>query len=257
MRAVALAQGPNGETLTSLLKKNCPSGNSIASLPQAELEKYLTPEEATIVRRHRQLRDTPITILNLNASIGYKKFSYLNPVDFSELSRKTVPFAVSAALGFNRRASAPFFGFGYEYKRDYKAADERVLCPAPAAPPPTECKSSEFDAPNENIDHTAFALVRTANLFGIPALMSRKARQDDAVDPAAQDRKFMPVVEFKAAYDVKDKTFSFAAPIYFFLDNDKQFKGGFRTAWQQGRGTEPDRLKFSFFVVKSFDFFGL
>jgi len=246
-----------GEASTAYRKNLCHFGQSAASLTQEELRKFLSPEKAAAVHAHRALRDSPIKILNLSASIGYKKFSYLKPTDFSEQGDKTVPFSLSVAYGINPNAEAPFYGFGYTYKRDYRAADDRIFCPAPSGTAPIECKSDKFDPPTRNIDHSVFGLVRTTNLFGIPAALSRKTRGQRKDDMDIVSPRFMPIVEIKATYDIHDKIFGVSLPVYIFLDKDKQFKGGFRTEWQQGTGAEKDQLKFSFFVVKSFDFFGL
>jgi hypothetical protein len=246
-----------GEGSTAYRKNLCHFGTPVSSLTEEDLRRFLTPEKAATVHAHRALRDSPIKILNLSASIGYKKFSYLKPSDFSEHSDKTVPFSLSVAYGINPNAEAPFYGFGYTYKRDYKAADDRIFCPLPGGPAPIECKSDKFDPPKRNIDHSVFGLVRTTNLFGIPAALSRKTKAQDKDDTDVAPSQFMPIVEIKATYDIQDKIFGVSVPVYIFLDKDKQFKGGFRTEWQQGTGTEKDRVKFSFFVVKSFDFFGL
>lgn len=186
-----------------------------------------------------------LVLLNFSASIGNKKFAYLDPASFADASKQRTPYALSASIGYQPSRTAPFLAAGFEYKQDYKAGSERFACP-PGATTPDGCKYEIFDAPTSDRSHAAFALVRFANVLG------GKAATLDA--PGTMG----PVLEIKGAYDFVEKRFGISAPLYFLLDADGSTKGGVRFEWQE-RGDDPkeDRTRFSVFVTKSFGFMDL
>lgn len=225
--------------------KDCWRGD-LAGAPAGELEKYLTPAEIAAIKGEEvAAARRPIWIINATGSLGYGRYTYFSPATFEKSKDNKLSYAVSVSAGVNPAKGAPFLGLGYEYKREFEAQDKRVVCPASAAPPATtECEYKVFDAPGKNISHSAFALVRVADLFHAV----RKERGFRL--PAA--------FEVKAAYDIHDKIFGLTAPVYFLLDEDGGFRGGTKFSWADGTAeSNKDEFKVSVFVVKSFDFFGL
>jgi hypothetical protein len=54
------------------------------------LSRFLNREQVQAVLSHADLRNQPISVLNISASIGRKVFDHLNPGDFSKQS-ETAP----------------------------------------------------------------------------------------------------------------------------------------------------------------------
>jgi hypothetical protein len=233
-----------GQLQQDFIEKTCKPFNNVLKMAKDQQDQ-LTPEEVAALRAIEKVLDRQdIYILNVAASFGYKKFDYFNLGDFAEQNAQRYPVSISVSWGLNSGKDQPFFGVGYQHKRDYKEADKRVVCPvlAPGASQ-LECKNAVFDLPKRNVDHTLFALVRTGNMFG---RITTKAGN------------WAPMFELKVGYDFEDKAWGVSAPLYLFLDKDKTFKGGVRVAWQQaGKGETEDKFKAAFFIVKSFDYFGL
>lgn len=220
---------------------HCGSGTAVHLLKPEMLSRFLLPDEVAAVLGHTQLRNSPLSVLNISASIGRKVYDYLDPSDFSALSETRVPFAFSIAYGRNANATAPFWGVGYEFKRSFGAGEERTLCPAPSGPVPVACKTGTFDAPERETIHKVFAMVRSTRLFGDP-----------------RSGKLAPAVEFRAAYDIENKALGFTLPVFVLLDGDGSAKGGFRLTvdetFDDGKDAE---IGFGVFITKSFDFFSL
>lgn len=157
------------------------------------------------------VRDT-LQLLNLNASIGVENFSYRDPATFVEQESRRTSYAVSASYGHMTASNRTFFAIGGEYRRRYKAPDERILCPAPTTPGPTECIEDAFAPPTRHTELNLFGLARTMFHLG-------------------RDRAFPIAVEIRATYDARNDVFGVEAPIYFLQGAGGGLRGGFRIGW--------------------------
>ncbi len=245
--------GPRQQQLQqAFLSSTCvaPTAAKICTTPELlKLGLLDATEERALCDPQEKADERDLWIFNLNGSIGYNEFSYLDPSDFSSQKTDRTSFAFSAGAGWHPGEDQPFFAAGYQYKRDFEASKSKILCPASSPDDPFLCRQSAFAAPKRNVDHNIFGLVRSANIFG----------------PNDEDKpNLAPIVELRGKYDIKDKLFGVSLPIYLFLDKDKSFKGGVRVDWEerieeQEDGSEiiEDDFTFGVFIAKSFDFLGV
>jgi hypothetical protein len=246
---LALLDGPNDNTARyALLDKECFKSTVLEQRPEGYKKKFVTAADQNKIDgiAGDLIGERSLTILNVSGSIGYKKFTYLDGISFAENARKTTPFSLSATIGYHDHRTAPLIAIGYEYKRDYKAADKRVLCPVGTGTTPVECKFEIFDKPKDDNSHTLFGLARFRNLFAIGS-----KDRSTATKPA----KSGAVLEIKGAYNFHDKIFGISVPLYFLLDKEGEVKAGVRMDWEEkGSNPDKDQLRFGVFVTKSFGF---
>ena len=248
--AYALLQaGPQGTPSLEVAQKNferhyCEEGGDWPGLPVATLRRFLSPAEVAAVKGEEFAQaGEPIKLLNLSGSVGYREFKFLSPTTFVENKKKEMTYAFSISGGYIAGRGQPFFGGGYEYKRDFTEKPKRVVCPAATAGLPTSCPFKVFDAPERDISHNVFALVRIADLF-----------------PREEPNKFrLPIaLEVRAGYDIHDKILGVSVPVYFLFDDKGGFRGGAKFDWaNRSADSKKDEFKFGIFVVKSFDLFHL
>jgi hypothetical protein len=173
-------------------------------------------------------------LISVAAGLGVEDFEFLDPQSFSEDEVRKTSYYASAVLGILPRDSATFFSIGGEYRRSYKAPDQRILCPPSVAGSPIECTQAIFGPPARNIDENLFGSLRTLNLFGLTGARSPF------------------VLEVKAAYDLKDDVVGLEIPIYALLDAKGQFRGGVRFGWD----SDKDDVRVGLFVGVPFSFTG-
>lgn len=234
------------EERSAFVREKCGTDGDVAGLDPEKLALYASPTDVRLIKRDETAHaETSVSILNVSASIGYNEYSFFSPLTFAESKDEKLSYAFSASFGINPSRGAPFFGAGYEYKREYEAPDKKIVCPVNANPAvPLECKSAVFGAPERNISHNVFALVRVADMF--PSTRT--------------DSRFrLPIAfEVRGAYDFHDKIFGLSVPIYFLFDDKGGFRGGAKFDWaNRTEDSSEDEFKLGIFVVKSFDFFGL
>ncbi len=179
--------------------------------------------------------EIPVILWDLNAAVGVNDFSFRDPLTFAEQEVRRTPYSFSASIGYLGGSRSPFIAAGIEHRRSYKAQNQRTLCPPPPPAGVIECTRDEFGPPTRNIDTTAFALVRTLNLFGLTGGNSAVA------------------LEIRAAYDIEDDVFGLEMPIYMVLDDKGRFRAGVRFGWD----TDERRLAVGVFIGAAFDFLQL
>jgi hypothetical protein len=224
---------------------NCSPEAGILNLPEATLVRLgkLGTGDLTAIRDyHRRRRNRDIAVLNLTGSIGYAHFGYFDPISFLEEKANKTSYSFSLSAGIHPAKTAPFFGAGYEYKREFKAGDKQVICPAAAGTAPITCRNEVFAAPTADTSHNIFALVRYADF----------SETDSA-------RFRIPLaIELRAAYDIKDNIFGIVVPAYFLMGEDKSFRGGVKFSWaERTKDSRRDEFKFGVFIVKALDLFAL
>lgn len=223
---------------TDFLAAKCPGAKGVRKLSEETLDEmaklgYFTPGQLETVRKYRQrIKRTPLLLLNVAGSMGYNSYASLNQADFSKRKTERMPYAISVSGGVSLGRGRPYLAAGYQLRVDYEDAQKRVVCPASPTPPANNpCQYQIFDLPKENIDHSAFALMRIGGPFSIGA--------------------GTPMIEVKVAYDFQDRVWGVDMPVYFFVDKDKSLRGGVRLSWEErGNDPEKDTLRFGIFVVK-------
>jgi hypothetical protein len=179
--------------------------------------------------------EIPVILWDINAAVGVNEFSFRDPLTFTEQEVRRTPYSFSASIGYLGGSRSPFIAAGIERRRSYKAPNQRTLCPPPAPVGTTECTRDEFGPPARNDDTSAFALIRTLNLFGLTGANS----------PVA--------LEIRAAYDIEDDVFGVEMPVYMVLDDKGRFRAGVRLGWD----TDDRRLAVGVFIGAAFDFLQL
>ena len=192
--------------------------------------------EAIVGYRERK-RTQPLVLLNVTGSVGVRDYSSLNPGDFSDRKTERTSMAFNLTGGVSFGNTGLFLGGGYQYRRDYKDAEKREVCPAGST---TGCRTEIFDLPKADIDNSAFAVLRF------------RGPQVGIANGTA------PIVEVKVAYDFQDKLWGVQIPIYFVTDEEGGLRGGLRFTYES-RGNDPNKqtTTFGVFMVKSFDQLGL
>jgi hypothetical protein len=175
----------------------------------------------------------PVWFLGFSAAVGRKNFDYRNLADFAEAKARRTEFAFSGYLGVNPNHRPFYLGAGYEYRRAYKDAKSRSLCPPAAAGAPQECFTGAFAEPERNVDSAVFAVARWQGQL-----------------PIDDDHKVPIGIALKASYDTKDKVFGIGLPIYLFSDG-KGLRGGVRLDWQDVDDKD-ERLRFGLFIGTAF-----
>jgi hypothetical protein len=239
------AAKPEGER-ADFEREKCGTAGDVAGLPEAFLGLHAAPDDVRLIKSDETAHArTSVSILNISAELGYNEYEFFSASDFSEGKEDKLSYAVSVSYGINPSRSSPFFGAGYEYKREFEAPDKKTICPASNNPgSPVECKSAVFGEPEKKVSHNVFALARYADFF--------KSNRTDS-------RTRLPIAaEVRLGYDLHDKILGASVPVYFLLDDKGGFRGGVRFDWANGtKDSSADEFKFGVFVVKSFDFFGL
>lgn len=195
---------------------------------------YATAAEMRELRDEGFL-DTNVWMVGGTLGVGYADFKFRDQQSFAELSSTETPYNISAFAGVSPSSSPSYFGVGYEYKIQYKDADEQTFCPAGSAVTPVECFTSPFLSPVMDVDSTVFLVARRQHEFRLGGAKS------------------LPVgVELKLAYDLKDDVIGASLPIYFLADKEAGLRGGIRLDWQD----DGDRdVVFGVFVATAFDLF--
>jgi hypothetical protein len=156
---------------------------------------------------------------------GIEDFEFRDPASFQEAERRRTSYYGALNLGYIPPSGATFVSLGYEYRRSWEAPSERILCP-PAPPGQVgECVQGVFGPPERDIDHAIYGGIRTLNLFGLTG-----------ASPFA--------IEIKAAYDIEDDVVGVQVPVYFFVDEERKFRGGLKFGWD----SKADDVRVGLFV---------
>ena len=180
--------------------------------------------------------DSPVWFVGASATVGTRNFDYRSIQDFAEQDSDRTEYALSLFGGVNPDSRPLYLGLGFEYRRQYEAADSRTLCQPATGGAPQECFTAAFAAPERDIDSSLFAV----------------ARWKWDVD-LGRDLRFPLGIAVKAAYDLEDRVFGVGVPVYFFSDSSG-LRGGVRFDWQD---VEDDDARFGFriFVGTPFELF--
>jgi len=173
----------------------------------------------------------PLWTWSLSGSVGIEEFKFRDAITLGEREGTRTSYAASAAVG--RIAGNVFVGAGAEYRRRYKAPDDRILCPAPAGGAPTECFEGAFAPPERMNEANVFGVFRTA-FFLQPG------------------NRFPVALELRGTYDINNDVVGIEAPIYLFQAGDGNLRGGIRFGWD----SEEDDVRAAVFIGVPFDLGG-
>jgi hypothetical protein len=168
-------------------------------------------------------------VVSASAAINVDDFDYLDPVSFNKQTKRQTGFALNGSAGILTASGLSYVGLGAKLARSYESPDKRILCKS-ATPTPFECVQDIFGPPQKKDSAGVFAVFRTiAPLAGSSPL----------------------ALEIKPAYDFEQRVFSVEAPIYFFLDSDRKFRGGTILSWN----SKDKKVGLGLFIGAPFDLF--
>ena len=185
-----------------------------AHLKGSEFGEYLSKEEMKTLK-DGAWENTPLWLYGLSASIGHKKFDYMDSTSFSELSKTKIPWAISVQGGVNPNSTPLYFGGGYEYKVSYDAAKDSAKCQNSDEPILT-CETGAFAPPEKKT---------TSSLFAVARMKTRWVPFGQNSEPLG--------LEFKVSYDLKKEVMSVNVPVYLF--SDKGLRGGIKLNWDDDK----------------------
>lgn len=172
--------------------------------------------------------ETRYTILQGTFGFDVNDFKWRDPATFTLSEPRRTSYHASGSIGRMPNGST-FYAVGFRYERGFEAPKNRIFCQA-AAPAPFECIQGAFGPPERNVDTSVFGLLRRLNPFGASLPMA---------------------MELRLAYDVEDDVFSVQAPLYFFLDSKRRYRGGIIAGWD----SHNEDFRVGVFVGVPFDLF--
>lgn len=168
----------------------------------------------------------------LEGSVGYRKYSFLDPVAGVKGEKEKVPWGVKGFLSLLPRASLSSVTGALEYQRSWKEGDPIALCP-PASATAFSCPVGPGGAPK--LQEKLLSSLEYRRQFQIGG--------DDA---------FLKTAGFSAqfTYDWESDDWGVDVPIYLVPNDKGQMIGGLRFGY-----TSKDELVAGIFVGTSFSIF--
>lgn len=195
----------------------------------AFIEKYASPQLAD---RFYELGfpAAPSFAFGLEGSIGYKKYSYFDPVTLTEGESSKVPLGAKAFLTWFPNASLTAITGSLEYQRAFSEKKSSVLCPVGGVAP-VRCVNGPIGAPGRN-----------SSLLG--ALEYRRQ--------FVLKNLWIPAVGIapQITYDFLQEKGGFDLPVYVVPDAKGNLLGGLRFGYR----TDTEDLVVGVFVGSAFSF---
>ena len=198
---------------------------------QGILSKYLTKEEYESYLSGG-FPDRSAFVFGLNASVGYKKLTYLDAMSGTKNMESHVPWSVGGYVTWLPNLTATSLTFGVDYQQAWKEQTTGTVCPVAVPPTATLCATGAVGAPT--LQRKVLLSVGGRKLF-------------------ATDISLLPTIGVapQFTYDANADQVGIDVPIYLVSDDKKGLVGGISTGWAN-KGTG---FTVGVFVGSSFSIF--
>jgi hypothetical protein len=151
----------------------------------------------------------------LHATIGYDKFSYVDPATLAKGEDKKTGWGVGASFTNYFRKTPTALTITLDYEVAFEEQDEQIFCPFNAGPGSVACVEDHAGPPK--LDRSVKFGVNVRHRFA-----DSKGKSRIAVGPSV-------------TYDVTDDVWGLELPIYFIPGKDETLTGGFKVGYRSDR----------------------
>jgi hypothetical protein len=244
-KAEQICRSKAGEERTSLIGQLGPNPNQSATeaVEKAIIELLKTCDKQTaqrdiLVNTYLTAREaraytvgsfaSAASSLAITGSIGQKKFEFVDPTSLATDAKKHVSWSLGASFTLYPRDTPTAVSFSAKYERAYKAAESKILCPAPNGLTPVTCVNKPVGTPNLDKSYLLGATVRHRFWQG--------------------EKLGVLAIAPSATYDTSNDIFGAELPVYFVPSKDGGLTGGLKLGYR----SDTDNVSFGIFLGAAF-----